>query len=142
VPLKPKEFEDRCICGFLDFIDWMENKAPQMTTGKSNAAQTPLEQLDDILRKWITGRQMRYPQWIKDLMPLRDEVWELKTADLRIFGWIHKPRKFIAVLGGYADDYKARPELYDAARKMVIAARDELNLDPPKFATGTFDDLV
>jgi hypothetical protein len=122
----------------------MNKEVPQMVSGKINASQTPHEQLDDILRKWITGKPMRYQNWLKDLMPRGDEVWELKTADLRIFGWIYRPRKFIAVFGGYADHYKSRrgPALYAAAIKRVVVARDGLDLDPPKYVTGVFDALV
>lgn len=121
----------------------MAHVVPTLTTGKLQAAQTPLEQMDDILFKWISGRPMIYTRWIQDLMPDTDEVWELKTADLRIFGWICRPRTFIAVKGGYADDYKKRNSgLYEAAKKSVIQAREELALDEPKIAKGTFDAIV
>ena len=41
-----------------------------------------------------------------DMEPSTDDVWEMKTADLRIFGWMYQRRKFIAVWGGFADRYK------------------------------------
>jgi len=80
----------------------------------------------------------------KDLMPATDEVWEFKTADLRIFGWLYRPRVFIAALLGYADFYKPPSPVgsYEDARKHVMSIRNTLDLDEPKYATGTFDDLV
>lgn len=100
--------------------------------------------MDDILRRWITGKPLRYGNVVKDLMPADDEVWELKTADLRVFGWIVQPRKYIAVLGGYADHYKGPncSARYEAARKHVMAVRSAIDLDEPKFAAGNYDDLV
>lgn len=144
VPLGRREFEDRIIYGVPDFIEWVDTKVPQMKTGRLNSPNTPSEQLDDILHRWIAGKPLRYDKVVKDLMPADNEVWELKTADLRIFGWIYRPRKFIAVLGGYADDYKgfASSGRYDAARKAVIAARNAIDLDEPKLTTGKYDELV
>ena len=73
-----------------------------------------------------------------------DEVWEMKTADIRIFGWMAAPRKFVAVFADYADSYKGKnaKRSYEDAKKKVIAFRNKLTLDNPKIATGTFDELV
>jgi hypothetical protein len=71
----------------------------------------------------------------------------MKTADLRIFGWVYRPKVFVGAFVGYADDYKRQggqppKESYDAARDRVVQIRDRLDLDKPKFATGVFDALV
>jgi len=77
-------------------------------------------------------------------MPHQDEVWEAKTPDLRIFGWMYKPRTFVAVFGDYADLYKGRNprKSYDAAVRRVVRTRNDLRLSAPKFVSGTFDELV
>jgi hypothetical protein len=77
-------------------------------------------------------------------MPREKEVWELKTVDLRLFGWMCKPKHFIGVLGDYADLYKGKSakKSYEDAIAKVVSARDSLDLDEPKFAKGTFDELV
>lgn len=144
VPLNKGEFPERFIYGFPEFIQWMAKDVSQLNAGRLQAAQSPAEQLDDILYRWTAGRRMRYGRWFQDLMPRSDEVWEMKSADLRIFGWIHRPRYFIAVFGDYADFYKGRnpTKSYESARRTVISSRLRLDLDEPKFATGTFDDLV
>ncbi len=87
---------------------------------------------------------MRYGRWMHDLEPGRDEVWEMKTADLRIFGWIYRPRVFIASFVGYADWYKQpKPQKsYDTAREQVKEIRAALDLDEPKFTGGVFDALI
>lgn len=117
---------------------------PNWKTGRLQAAQTPAEQFDEILLKWTAGKDIKYDKWMKDLTPAQDEVWEMKTADLRIFGWLYKPLTFIAAFLDYADDYKGvNPKMdYEVTKGEVIAVRNALDLDPPKFATGTFDALV
>jgi hypothetical protein len=71
----------------------------------------------------------------------------MKTADLRIFGWIHRPKVFIATFAGFADDYKpqngkAPKQSYDDARERVIWIRGRLELDQPAFVTGDYNALV
>lgn len=87
---------------------------------------------------------MAQGRMFRDMRPQRDGVWELKTADLRIFGWMYRPCEFIAVCGGYADDYK-EPTItryYEDDKRAVIDARNTLPLDPPKCVIGAFDELV
>ncbi len=97
-----------------------------------------------MMYKWIAGKEIIYDRIFKDLMPMKDEVWEMKTADTRVFGWIYRPRIFIAVFGDYADLYKGkmRKASYEAAKQRVLKHRDNLDLDAPKFTSGVFDDLV
>jgi len=144
IHLRRNEFEDRYIWGTPDFWDWVQNDLPKLQPGRLGVDQSPQEQFFEILYKWITGKPMRYNKMFKDLMPRSDEVWELKTADLRIFGWLYRPRKFIAVVGGYADDYKGahNKQNYEDAKRKVLRCRCSLDLDEPKYVTGVFDDLV
>jgi len=122
----------------------MKSEVPQLTTGRAQSAFTPLEQLMERLRQWMAGDAMRYGPWFHDMTPKSDHVWELKTDDLRIFGWMYQPCAFIAVRGGQADDYKEPTKIknYADERREVIKARDTLPLDGKKFAEGEFDDLV
>ncbi|MGA8497220.1 MAG: hypothetical protein WB764_17170 [Xanthobacteraceae bacterium] len=134
----------RWIYGFPDFPPWLARDLPNLKPGRLNAADPPQEQVDNIFYRWITGKEIIYSRQFQDLLPMADEVWEMKTADIRIFGWMYRPLKFIAVFGDYADLYKGskKTRTYEAARRRVVAERDRLNLDAPKLATGTFDELV
>ncbi len=100
--------------------------------------------MDSILFKWISGDRINYGRMFKDLTPASDEVWEFKTYDLRIFGWIYRPRVFIAAFLDYADWYKepTKKYYYEGTRDSVVGVRNKLDLDEPKFATGAFDALV
>ncbi len=67
----------------------------------------------------------------------------MKTDDLWIFGWLYKPGTFVAVRGGYADDYKEPTKTKNYADDMqaVVAVRDALPLDGGKIYRGDFNDL-
>jgi hypothetical protein len=147
--LVPTDGESRLrfIYGLPGFQSWLQNDLPKLRTGTLKADQSPEEQVDNILYRWITGKPIIYTRQFQDLMPRSDEVWEMKTADIRIFGWMYRPLKFIAVFGEHADLYKGskgrRPVLsYEDARRRVMIERNSLDLDEPKYVTGTFDELV
>jgi hypothetical protein len=120
---------------------------PGAKTGVAGAAEKPAAQMDTLLRKWNAGRPMEYGRAFSNLRPTARGVWEMKTADLRVFGWIYRPKVFIATFAGFADDYKSQngnppKESYDDARNRVVWIRDRINLDPPLFATGEYNALI
>jgi hypothetical protein len=144
VPLGPGRMPERLFYAMPDFMPWMTAEVPAMNQGRLNATQTPKEQLDNLLHKWIAGKPMKYPGTVNDLKPLQNGVWELKSIDLRIFGWIYRRKIFIASLGGYADDYKIPTprKTYGSAIRHVVKDRDSLDLDPPKYTPGDHNALV
>ena len=144
VPLEDGEFPSRWFYCFPEFRRWMNEELPKLKTGRLKSTESPREQFDNILYRWTSGKTIKYDKVFKDLMPRRDEVWEMKTVDLRLFGWMCQPRKYIAVFGDYADLYKS-PSMkasYGTALSRVLRARARLNLDEPKYCSGVFDDLV
>jgi hypothetical protein len=143
VPLG-REHPRRDIYGFPRFTDWLANDLPNLQTGRLKGKDTPQEQVDFRLYQWIAGKPLAYSRMFNDLMPATDEIWEMKTLDIRIFGWMYRPLIFIALFGDYADLYKGAraTRSYETAKSDVIAARNQLDLDPPKFVEGTFDELV
>jgi hypothetical protein len=106
VPLKRREQPGRYIYGFPRFKSWLSDELPTLEPGRLQAEDSPKGQMDYRLYQWITDRPMTYGKMFKDLMPKDAEIWEMKTVDLRVFGWLYKPKIFIAVFGDYADLYK------------------------------------
>src|SRR5947207_2163578 len=125
VPLAPGKFPQRSFYGCAEFMEDLTKKLPTWGTGRLKAPQTPQQQMDDILYRWIAGERIKYGRMFQDLMPASDEVWEMKTADLRIFGWIYRPKVFIAAILGYADHYKHPTQIksYEDARNDVMEIR-------------------
>jgi hypothetical protein len=134
----------RSIYGLSRFTNWMTNTLPNLQAGRLKGKETPQQQLDFRLFQWIAGKPIVYSRMFNDLMPHTDEVWEMKTLDVRVFGWMYRPLTFVAVFGDYADLYKGKTATrsYETAKADVIAARARLDLDLPKFTGGTFDELV
>jgi hypothetical protein len=147
VPLRRGEFDVREFHALPSFMLFIEQILPAAGPGVIAARETPRQQMDSLLRKWNAGMRMRQGRAFDIMRPPIDSVWEMKSVDLRIFGWMHKPRCFVAVFGGLADDYKSQngnspKESYDKARERVVWIRDRLGLDNPKFVTGDYDALV
>lgn len=138
------QFNDRKLYAYPECLEWMKTTVPQMVTGLCKSEFSPKEQLIRRLLDWITGKPMAQGRMFQNMKPHAEGVWELKTVDLRIFGWLYRPREFIAVCGGYTDDYKepTKTKFYGDDKKTVLSARDALPLDGQKFATGAFNDLV
>lgn len=129
------------------FMKFMQEVLPTLQQGVLGAEETPRQQMDTVLRKWNAGKPMRQGRMFSTLRPTREAVWEMKTADLRIFGWLYRPRVFVAAFAGFADDYKKQggqppKESYGAARNRVQWLRERLDLDPPLFVSGDYDALV
>lgn len=143
-PLGPGRFYERGFYAFPGFVDWIKNEVKNRPTGRINSAMTPNEQLVERLRQWMAGEPMAEGPMFHDMRPSEDGVWELKTHDLRIFGWLYRPREFIAVCGGHKDDYEEPTKIktYADDKRRVIAARDALPLDGAKFVIGKFHELV
>ena len=144
VRLRRGQQPERTFYGCAEFMEALTTELPTWECGRLRAAQSPQEQMRAILDRWISGRPVTYGRMFQDLIPATDEAWEHKSADLRIFGWIYRPRVFIAVRLGYADWYKGHnPRFsYEDARRRVVKVRNELDLDEPKFTGGVFDALV
>lgn len=144
VALKRGQFHDRKFYAFPECLEWMRKEVPKMVTGRIQSPLNPAEQLTERLRQWIAGEPMREGPWFHDMTPKEQGVWEMKTDDLRIFGWMYRRCEFVAVHGGYTDDYKepTKTKDYAAERRNVENERDNLPLDGDKFVLGDFDDLV
>ncbi len=147
VPLGRREFDDRKFYAMPSFVRFLQEILPGATTGVLGAVESPKAQMDTLLRKWNSGKPMAYSRAFSNLKPTVRGVWEMKTADLRVFGWIYRPKVFIAAFAGFADDYKSQggnlpKESYADARDRVVWIRDRLDLDPPAFVTGVYNALI
>ena len=118
---------------FTEFLDAL----PSLISSW-NLEQTPAQQFDDLLNEFLGTEPFTVDLRFKPLRPLSDPwhgIWELKTPDIRIFGWFAERNKFIAVSG--LETWKVKEHrLYAGCRDEVIRVRNNLALDEPKFVTG------
>lgn len=101
----------------------------------------PFEQAEQILFDFAIGRPMAYGLHYRKLDPLAQHVWELKTEDVRLFGWFPQRAHFIAVCGSLKNAIRKARDYAPFIQK-VIDFRTALELDEPKAITGVGHDDV
>jgi len=95
----------------------------------------PCEQVDAFFVDFVIGATMQIGKDLKKLQPIGDNVWEMRTDDVRVAGFFHKRGTFIATGGGLKKNLKTKKQyqsLIDAAK----AAIKTLGLDDPVCITG------
>lgn len=133
--LDPDEQEFRCVYALRIVVDGLQKRLSTMVS-KWKTEQTPAEQLDEILYNFVSGNALDYPKQFHEIKHHGDGFWELRSPDLRLFGFFYKIDCFIctdvvdknfigdgAATSGYIVQGKFR--------------RNRLDLDEPKWITGS-----
>lgn len=129
-----REQEERRIYVSPRARDWMEQTLPCEVSDRG-LETSPLEQLDQFLVNYCSGRELTYERQFRPINHIDNGAWELKTADVRLFGWFAAKDCFVCTAG----DTKFRVKtigLVPGYRDEVVRFRDALALDEPKFVTG------
>lgn len=119
---------------------WLEN----VLIGLGSTWQielSPSEQAADLIELFCSGEELHVGHHFKCLQPTTDGVWELKTPDLRIFGWFAFHDTFIGHCADTADRIKLHA-LYNGYIGEVDRFRAALDLNPPKFIAGSDPNVV
>jgi len=104
--------------------------------------ESPVQQLDALLDIFCSGETITFDRRFKPLIThVKDGIWELKTPDLRIFGWFRVKDCFIAGALDLAFNVKSH-NLYAGYANEIVYHRDHLDLDEPKFVPGDNPDDV
>jgi hypothetical protein len=114
---------------------WVRDTLPTLQSDR-NVETEPVGQFDELAAVFCAGDTLTYDWQFKPLTHVADGIWELKTADLRIFGWFPEKDCFIGVIA----DTKARIleyGLYGPYADVEVAPfRNQIDLDEPKFIPG------
>lgn len=139
--LESHEQEVRCIYVFPHVVAQIEALDGQASP--TGAELKPLEQFYGFAAEFVSGAEMETPSQFHDLRHREDGIWELKTTDLRFFGWFYCRDVFIVTDVKDATFVKHGPpgikiagSLYPGFGSEVVRRRNELDLDPPKFVEG------
>ena len=106
------------------------------TTSDRHIETNPDEQLDALLADFCEGVELLADTQFKCLKPHENGVWELKTPDVRMFGWFHEKDCFIAT----AVDAKWRileHKLYQPYIAEAARLRSDIFGDDVSFIQGT-----
>lgn len=139
--LEPEVLPERVIHLTPQFQKWLEHALPKERRDRGRQL-SPIEQVEEIFRHFILGRPMGYDVHRKLLDPVGLGVWEIKTVDVRMLGWFPCHRTFIAAVGVMKRMLPRRRD-YRPHIDAVVAIRNGLDLDEPKFLTGVrVDDIL
>lgn len=106
VPLRSKEETWRTLYASRELQDFLHEIRATNPPTRWEADLTPKEQLYELFRVFITGEALRTDDQFHVMRPTDDAVWELKTPDLRIFGWFIAKDQFAGIFGNWADEIK------------------------------------
>jgi hypothetical protein len=134
IELGRRRQEERLIYASRRLVDWLRDDLPEVVSDR-NLEETPLQQVDSLFEVFVSGDTLQYQHQFWCLSPIDRGVWELKTPDVRIFGWFPAKDCFI----GFVADSKHRILEYKLVTGYVgevVRFRDALPLDGTKFIPG------
>lgn len=139
--LEAEEQPLRLVYAFPHVVDWLKNKLRDVEAEMADGLQSPTQQLDDLLHDFASGEDLSYWERSHSMHPDAAGVWELKTADLRLFGWFKSRGIFIVANVDTAMRCKVH-QLYAGYRGDCERRRADLDLDPPKHIQGGYSDVL
>jgi hypothetical protein len=143
VDLDPDILPQRCLYAFPSVIRWLEEVLPTLAPEWGEGKQTPLEQVDFLFSQFIAGGNVSHWQACHIMKPQPGDhhIWELKTKDVRFFGWF--PKKDIFVIAQAESAKKVKEHgLYRGMRNACVQCREWLDLDEPKAVVGGYEDVL
>jgi hypothetical protein len=124
------------------FVEWVKVDMPAIVPEHSEDG-SPCEQFEQEMYGFCSGYALAFGSDTRCLEPIRLSVWELKTPDLRMFGWfcaknylvLHKGEKKGPEGLERWDDYK--PFIDE-----VVSFRNGLVTNLPQYVVGGLADVV
>lgn len=142
-PLEPDELSWRTLYGTNDFITWLDEELPTLSNNPLYSNLSAIEQVSAMFAEYVSGENFSTDRRFKKLSRTPDNyVWELKTDDVRIFGWVPKRDVFICCYG----DGKQTIVNYDSYGRYAAQTdyvRRQMDLDEPKYLeTERYTDVL
>lgn len=131
----------RLLAAFPHAVKWLDDTLPRLEPLLDEGRQSPLEQVDDLLHDFVSGADMSFYKRSHSMDPHDKGIWELKTPDVRVFGWFVKRGVFVMANVDSAINVKDH-HLYTGYRENCVYRRDQLDLDAPKFLVGEYADVL
>lgn len=141
IPLDARSQTQRLLYATPSFVDWLSELMSSDPPSPLGADMTPTEQLDFLLFMYVSGQRLTYSRQFRAIRPEPHAVWELKTVDLRIFGWFLRKDCFVCVFGDWADHVKDH-DLYRGYRLEIRRLRRELGVGKELCVEGIDPDDV
>ena len=137
IELDPDEVPQRLIYALPRVIVWLDKVLPAIETdGYIPGANHPSEQADSMFYDFISGKTV-FDMPPHNMEPANTGVWELRTHDLRFFGFFWRKGVFIATSADTKAQCAKITGLYSGHRDNCSYFQNCLDLDPPKFVPGS-----
>jgi hypothetical protein len=129
------ELPERGLFGTDRLHDFLENDLPKMVG--IDAQLSPLEQIAALCGRYLTDVPLVLRSPISPLRYLESGVWEMKTTDVRIFGWFAKIDNFVADSGVDVARLKSGELNYSGFINQTAWVRRKLGFELVGYVTGT-----
>ena len=127
VEMGVREQPMRLLYGTPSFIDWLTEILAGAQPRNRLGEATPAEQVDELFYDFLRGLPLLPLRQFRFIRAEKNAVWELKTPDIRIFGWFLKKDCFVCVFGNWVDLVKDH-DLYRGYRIAIRRLRREFNI--------------
>ncbi|WP_299984909.1 hypothetical protein [uncultured Ruegeria sp.] len=135
-PLEPDELPWRNLYATPDFISWFDEVLPEMGHNEVYSDLSPYEQTFAVFAEYVAGEYFSDDRRFKKLSCTPDHhVWEFKTEEVRVFGWVPQYDSFICCFGDGKDQIELM-QSYGRYIAQTAFVRNNIDLDEPKFLTG------
>jgi len=142
-PLEEDELPWRTLYATMDFLDWLEDGLPALAHNDLYSRLSPQEQVFAVFAEYVSGDYFSSDRRFKKLNCTPDHfIWEFKTDEVRIFGWVPKKDAFICCFGDSKDEIELHRR-YGTLISQTVFVRNNMNLDEPKHLMGrSYSDVI
>ncbi|MBY3136289.1 hypothetical protein [Rhizobium laguerreae] len=141
IRLNYPDVENRKLYAVPAVRDWFEATLPALEQFEPTDI-SPRLQARGLFRMYQSGERLEEGEEFKLMQPQDNDVYELRTADLRIFGWFYRPAIFIATAADTMENVHSQSGLSSRHRDEVIRVRGTIGLDPPSHIQGASTEHV
>lgn len=139
--LRPHQQPCRLLAATPRAIEWMRMTLPTLPSdGYADGAMSPMAQAGSLFNRWVAGEPFERPL-PREMRPVGEGIWELRTDDLRFFGWFPQHKAFVISAAQPASTCKDK-DLYRGFLAQAVADRGRIALNGGTFMKGNIDDLV
>lgn len=135
------EQPERLLLAYPHVVGWLEEILPGLEPDFHDGKLDPFDQADSLFYDFVSGADFSFYEKSHSMEPRDPGVWELKTPDLRLFGWF--PARGVFILAEIDTAFRCKNHnLYPGYRNSVVWRRENLDLNEPKFILGEYDDVL
>lgn len=131
-PLEAGELPWRNLYATMEFIEWLDGELPEVEHNALYSNLTPIEQVFAVFYEYVTGENFSSDRRFKKLHCTPNQhVWEFKTDEIRVFGWVPRKDAFICCFGDSKDNIEVNNS-YGRYIAKTTNVRNTMDLDEPK----------